>query len=130
MRRTQADHPCLRPGPGQGHWEKQDAPTCELCRPYEGHVSELLRESFSFRTLWAPDAWERNDLEQQLIATLSLCEVCRPSDAWLGQFAYSDVVRRSGLWNVRYIFDVARIIGPAGLQRLERLVERSLAYTR
>jgi hypothetical protein len=127
MRRAKEDHPCLQPGPGQGHWEKQDAPTCDLCRPYERRVSELLRECFSFRTLWVPDRSERNDLEQRLIATLSLCDVCRPSDLWLGRFAYSDAVRRSGLWNAQYVFDASRVISPGGLERLERLVERSLA---
>jgi hypothetical protein len=45
------------------------------------------------------DREERNELEAVLIATLAACPVCGPSATWLGNHAYSDKVRSSGLWN-------------------------------
>jgi hypothetical protein len=99
LRRHDPDGPCLAPSPGKGHWEHQDAKTCERCRPLEKEVSELLRSLFRFRCVKVVDQAERNDLEEVLIATLAACPVCGPSATWLGHHAYSDKVQSSGLWN-------------------------------
>jgi hypothetical protein len=66
-------------------------------------VSELLSSAFMFRCVRVDDRAERNNFEKWLIATMAACPVCRPSDSWLGRYAYPDLVRSSGLWNVHYI---------------------------
>ena len=46
MRTETPSHPCLAPGPGRGHWERQDEKPCDRCRPIERRVSRLLRDEF------------------------------------------------------------------------------------
>jgi len=103
IRRRDPDSPCLLPAPGRGHWELQDAKTCERCQPLEEEVSRLLRSSFRFRCVEVVDQAERNELESVLIATIAACPVCGPSATWLGHHAYSDKVRSSGLWNSDHV---------------------------
>lgn len=123
LRSRDSDDPCLLPAPGQGHWEKQGVPICPRCSLVETEVSRLLRADFRFRCLEVTDLQMRNLLEERLTATLSLCSVCCPSDAWLGKHAYSDNVRRSGLWNSNYVFDSSRLTSERDLQLLNELVE-------
>ncbi len=103
MRRRDSGHPCLQPGPGTGHWERQDAKTCEVCRPIEREVSSLLRDEFRFRVVRVVDRGFRNLMERKLIAYLSACPHCGPSENWLGRYAYSKKVVPSGLWNSQYV---------------------------
>ncbi len=105
LRRSNPNDHCLSPGPGKGHWERQDEKTCPRCQPTEAQVSGLLRQRFSFRCVLIPDMAQRNDLEALLVATLAACKACRPSSSWLGQYAYSEKVRASGLWNSQYVGD-------------------------
>lgn len=101
LRRRDPESPCVLPTPGRGHWELQDAKTCEHCWPVEQEVSKLLRSSFRFRCVKVVNQAERNESESVLIATIAACPACRPSATWLGRCAYSDKVRSSGLWNSR-----------------------------
>jgi hypothetical protein len=39
LRRENADHPCLKPASGKGHWEKQGDHVCPKCRQLEGRVT-------------------------------------------------------------------------------------------
>lgn len=103
MRAESPSHPCLAPGPGRGHWERQDEKPCDRCRPVEQRVSRLLRTSFRLRCVFIPDRMERNRFEALLIASLSTCSVCGPSSRWLGKLAYSEVVRSAGLWNSQFV---------------------------
>lgn len=105
LRRADPNDPCLAPAPGKGHWERQDEKACPRCRPTEALVSALLRVHFSFRCVRISDMNERNELEARLVATLAACRVCQPSSSWLGQYAYSEKVRASGLWNSQYVGD-------------------------
>ena len=66
-------------------------------------MSGLLRTSFRFRCVYIPTRETRNNLEKNLIASLSACPVCKPSNRWLGRHAYSKVVRRAGMWNSQHI---------------------------
>lgn len=102
LRSSNPNHPCLQPGPGQGHWERQDAPKCELCKPVEKKVSNYISTHMRFRCVSIPNRAERNQLEQALVATLALCTVCHPSPEWLGLCAYSKSVQVSGLWNSQF----------------------------
>ena len=103
MRAESPSHPCLAPGPGQGHWERQDEKPCDHCRPVEQRVSRLLRTSFRFRCVFIPGRMERNRFEALLIASLSSCSICGPSCRWLGHSAYSEVVRNAGMWNSQFV---------------------------
>lgn len=123
LRTQDSESSCLRPRPGQGHWEKQDARGCARCQPVEGRVSNLLRERFRFRCVAIADRGERNVFEARLVATLAQCMVCQPSALWLGRKAYSETVRRVGLWNSQ--FADGMVLGPEDLRRLAAMVESS-----
>lgn len=56
-----------------------------------------------FRCVQIADQQERNEFEKLLIATIAACKVCQPSPQWLGRFAYSEDVRRTGLWNSDHV---------------------------
>ncbi len=104
LRRTNANHPCLRPAPGKGHWEQGNASPCRRCRPLEARVSRLLRERFSFRCVAIGHQARRSIFEKKLIGSLARCTTCsRPSAKWLGRHAYRDTVQSSGLWNVHHL---------------------------
>ena len=123
LRRRDPGCLCLAPAPGKGHWDLQDAKTCPECRPLEADVSALLRTSFRFRCVMIEDRPERNELEELLIATLAACPVCRASPSWLGQYAYSEKVRSSGLWNSRGVG--GPIISRRQLDRFQSLARAS-----
>lgn len=103
IRVREPSSPCLAPGPGRGHWERQGDPVCGLCAPMESQVSRVLQEHFAFRCVSIPQRAERNRLEAAIIGTLARCGICRPSSGWLGLAAYSDAVRGAGLWNSQFV---------------------------
>lgn len=86
----------------------------------EQKVGEVLRSRFFFRVIHVNNAEERKVFEKKLIATISACPVCRPSEKWLGNFARSEKVRRSGLWNSNFVDSPARLT-EKDLMRLEQL---------
>lgn len=126
LRRSNPNHPCLTPGPGEGHWEKQDMPACERCKPLEAKVRELLRNNFWFRCVEVEDRELRNSLEKKLVATISLCPICKPSGSWLGRYAYSEKIRSSGLWNSDFVFDHDKTTSSADLDVLNSLIASTL----
>jgi hypothetical protein len=121
LRSRDPTHACLQPTPGKGHWEKHGAPTCARCGPVERELSGLLNEQFWFRCVEMEDKDTRNRFEELLVATLSLCAVCKASSGWLGHHAYSDMVKESGLWNASYVFDDTRLMSEADLKLLADL---------
>jgi hypothetical protein len=125
IRQRNPDDPCLLPGPGQGHWERQDGKACSTCKPVEQEVSRLLKEHFSFRCVRIVDRTERNRFEQLLIASLARCPKCEASPMWLGRYAYSSNVRGAGLWNSDFIDSVPLTISE--LTRFESLAQRTVA---
>jgi hypothetical protein len=70
----------------------------------EKRVSDYIRSSFSFVVLGVDDKERRLRLESRLISTLSLCERCQPSAAWLGLFSPKHKIRESGLWLVNELY--------------------------
>ena len=99
---------------------------CENCKPIGKRVSELLRTSFSFRCIEIENRDLRNGFEEKLIATISLCPVCKPSDNWLGKYAYSEKVKSSGLWNSDDVFDHNKVLNNLELGEIERIVSLCL----
>ncbi|HLN89020.1 MAG TPA: hypothetical protein VK253_03035 [Candidatus Binatia bacterium] len=128
LRRIDPNDTCLQPSPGKGHWEKQDMHACEKCKPIEKRVSEILRSDFSFRCLEIVNQDLRNILEEKLIATISLCPVCKPSATWVGNFAYSEQVRRSGLWNSDDVFERYKLLNEGELLIVKQIIESTRAY--
>ena len=127
LRSRAPESACLLPGPGKGHWERQYAKPCDVCRTVEEEVSTILRQSFRFRCVMVRDRVERNELEAALIGALSHCSVCGPSPAWLGRYAYSHAVRCSGLWNSEF---VGHSMADAQLERFQQLVTSSAEFWR
>ena len=95
---------CLAPGPGLGHWEKQDLKPCKECAPLEKEISLILREQFFFKCVRVDDKALRNHLERVIIRNLSECPSCGASETWLGRLAYNPNVRKSGMWNSEFTF--------------------------
>ena len=121
IRRRDPNSACLAPAPGKGHWEKQHAEVCSRCAGVEREVSALLRSNFKFRCVRIDQRAERSLFEALLIGTLSLCAACKPSDQWLGVYAYSNYVRRSGLWNNQFVYGPG--LTERDLQRFNELVQ-------
>ena len=65
-------------------------------------VSKTLRECFTFVCLSVPTQDERLTLERGLIALIAQHPLAAPSPSWLGRFATSPNIRRTGLWNVQH----------------------------
>ena len=125
MRRENPNNPCLLPGPGQGHWEKQDMQACEKCKPTEAKVTKILESNFRFRCLKIDDLALRNIMEEKLVATVSLCPICKPSEDWLGKNAYAEKVRSSGLWNSNYVFEAEKRLNACDLKKLQELISQT-----
>jgi hypothetical protein len=128
LRRIDPNDTCLQSGPGKGHWERQDMHACEKCKPIEKMVSEILRSDFSFRCIEIVNQDLRNMLEEKLIAIISLCPVCKPSATWLGNFAYSERVRLSGLWNSDDVFERYKLLNEGELLTVKKIIESTRAY--
>jgi hypothetical protein len=95
-------------------FEKQDE--------VEGQVSHTIHERFTFATLRAKNPSLRKDIERGLIATISLCRECGPSDGWLGIFSPVNKIRQSGLWQTQHLWKEDELLTAADVERLNRNV--------
>jgi hypothetical protein len=123
LRRLDSTSPCLAPGPGEGHWERQDEHACSRCSTTESAISDVLDKTFGFRCVQIVDQNERNRLEARIIATVAACTLCQPSGTWLGSHAYPPLVRSSGLWNRQHVG--GPVATRSDLDRLATLVRSS-----
>ena len=105
-------------------WKKRKSPIWKEFKETETEVSKTLRSKFSFRVIRVDSREERKLFEEKIIATLSSCSVCKPSEKWLGRFAWSERVRKSGLWNSDYVNSPARLT-ERDIRRLKKLVSTS-----
>lgn len=74
----------------------------------ETHITKILRQQFSFRFIIVDNQTERmgsKGLESSLIGTVSHCELCKPSNNWLGCFSPKKQIKikNSGLWLVQHL---------------------------
>jgi hypothetical protein len=129
MRKCGPNNPCLRPHPGKGHWEKQDAPKCSKCESVEKDVDRLLKRKFSFRCVNIQNKHERDRFEKKIIGIISKCGICKPSSRWLGLKSYSDKVKSSGLWNSNHVFGPDQMT-PLDLVKLKRYVDQTIKLYR
>jgi hypothetical protein len=81
-------------------WLEQDGPSFD---EIEQKVSCALRKNFTFSCFSVDRQEERAVLERGLIALLAQRPLGTPSANWLGRFAASEEVRRSGLWNSQHV---------------------------
>jgi hypothetical protein len=70
----------------------------------EREVSYYIRERFSFVVFAETDKARRLELETKIIATVSLCDECKPSPGWLGHQSPNQRIRESGLWLVNGLY--------------------------
>lgn len=70
----------------------------------EKKVTKYIQENFWFIVFQIGDKIKRLDLEAKIISTVSLCENCRPSENWLGNFSPKEKIKRSGLWLVNELW--------------------------
>lgn len=82
----------------------------------EKQVSEYIQCNLSFSVLEVPDKDQRLEWEKKIISTVSLCEECRPSSSWLGQYSPKKKIREGGLWQVNELYKE-----PLSSRELDRL---------
>ena len=93
-------------------------------RNYEKQVTDQA-EVGSYRVLKVGDLNERLQLEEKLIALFSHCKHCRPSENWLGNYAYRKEIHDSGLWNVDHVCSLDEFT-QSDLPRLKQLIDETL----
>ncbi|MDO9044997.1 MAG: hypothetical protein Q7U35_06795 [Methanobacteriaceae archaeon] len=70
----------------------------------EKRVTQYLQNNLSFVVFEVNEKEKRLELESKIISTISLCEDCRPSDDWLGNYSPKSKIRESGLWLVNELY--------------------------
>ncbi|MBE0662066.1 MAG: hypothetical protein IH597_06320 [Bacteroidales bacterium] len=70
----------------------------------ELQVSRHIQENFSFVVFHVDDMVERLYIEKRLIATISNCTECKPSENWFGKFSTKGKIRISGLWQEQHLW--------------------------
>lgn len=70
----------------------------------EHRVSEFIQQNLSFAVVKVPEKEERLHLEGRMISSVSCCDICFPSPAWLGLMSPNEKIRRSGLWQVNELW--------------------------
>jgi len=101
--------------PFLGQWERDLTPhearvalspqtDLEKQKEVERRVTRYIQGNFSFVVFRVDEKEKRLELESKLISTVSLCEECVPSSAWLGLSSPKEKIRESGLWLVNELY--------------------------
>lgn len=69
----------------------------------EDRVTNRIQQDFSFSVISVDSRERRRQLEKQVIAAVSLCNQCGPSDEWLGRWSTKKKIRESGLWQEHHV---------------------------
>jgi hypothetical protein len=69
----------------------------------EAHVSQYLRDNFTFVCFRVDSVEHRRILERGLIALLAQMPLGAPSANWLGHYSDRSEIVASGLWNVNHV---------------------------
>jgi hypothetical protein len=72
----------------------------EKLRATERQVTVYMQHSFRFVVFGVDSKVDRLRWEAHLISTISGCNECQPSAAWLGHYSPKEKIRHSGLWQV------------------------------
>lgn len=92
----------------------------EKQRATEKAVSEYIQKHFSFAVFRVDDGEQRLRLEKRLIASISLCQECKPSANWLGLYSPVSKIRESGLWVVQGLYGEG--LSPDDIKALYKLL--------
>lgn len=87
----------------------------------ESGISQYIQSNFSFCVFEVIEKAKRLEIESKLISTVSLCEVCRPSDNWLGGSSPKPKIMKSGLWQVNELYKAP--FDASGIECLSRLIK-------
>lgn len=70
----------------------------------EQQVTVYIQENFHFVIFQVNNKEQRLNWESRIISTVSLCQDCRPSTNWLGNYSPKNKIRESGLWLVNELY--------------------------
>ena len=76
----------------------------EKQKEIEKLVTKYLQDNLSFIVFGIEDKNKRLEFESKIISTISLCDECKPSQNWLGNFSPKDKIKESGLWLVNELY--------------------------
>ncbi len=112
-------------------WEK-DLTTRKMKAKYSAHidndyqqsieieVSKYIQSNFTFSVFEVESKQARLQIESAIIATVSLCDECRPSRTWLGNSSPKQKIAASGLWQVNELYKEP--FNEDGLEKLARRI--------
>ncbi|NTW88051.1 MAG: hypothetical protein HGB26_02770 [Desulfobulbaceae bacterium] len=113
------------------HWEIDLTTTAAKVRNFgkidfkrlsevEKNVSTLITDTFTFCVVPIEDKQDRLAFEGRIIATVSQCTICGPSNVWLGNHSPKHQIRQSGLWLIQGL--KGRIMDYDELEMLEKMI--------
>lgn len=70
----------------------------------EKRVTKYIQDNFSFVVFQVDDKDKRLEIESKIISTVSLCDECKSSENWLGNFSPKEKIRKNGLWLVNELW--------------------------
>jgi len=76
----------------------------EYEKELEGIISDYIQNNISFVVVEESDKDKRLILERNLIAEISSCKDCGPSEIWLGRHSPIKKISDSGLWQVNELY--------------------------
>lgn len=125
LKRSSPEHALLAP------WERKTPPRPPEIKHedyvrlqiLERRISDLLEESFQWRTLGIADDAERKALEEGILVTLATAGF-PASSVWLGKHSPEPKIRETGLWNDKV--PKGAVVTDDQLRRLEVLVGEEL----
>jgi hypothetical protein len=83
----------------------------------EKMVTEYIQKHFEFSVIEVKEKIDRVDLESKIISTISRCDECKPSAAWLGYHSPKEKIRESGLWLTNELYKTQ--LGESDIQKLK-----------
>lgn len=70
----------------------------------EKKITKYIQKNLSFCLIEIPDRENRLYFESKLISTISLCDECKSSKKWLGNYSPKEKIAKSGLWLVNELY--------------------------
>lgn len=89
----------------------------------EKRITQYIRDNISLVLIKVDDRKYRLSLEKRLITTVNRCNVCGPSDIWLGTQSPKQKIRGSGLWQVQHL-NGKQIIEDNDLKYIENNIKK------
>jgi len=87
----------------------------------EDRVSQYMKTNFSFCFFEVKNKEDRLKLESRIISTVSLCNECKGSEDWLGNYSPKEKIRNSGLWLVNELYK--KPLSKREFERLSSLIK-------